>query len=134
MRESGLKLEKGKTKVMVIVENGENLNIEVDGDNSEQVNHLQYLGETIDDQGLQDAEISIGPKVKVFKIKYTAKSSFSAANTGSKQIDKKAISNRYLIFRGVSRRDRMKKCGYSKRATNRVHIKMHRRKEICLRK
>lgn len=43
-----------KTKVMIIGENRENINIEIDGENIN-VNHIQYLGVMIDEKSSQEA-------------------------------------------------------------------------------
>src|SRR5699024_3306636 len=72
LREYGMKLNKNKTKVMIISKERERkeINIKIDNVNIEQVNHFKYLGIQIEDNGGQDMEINnrIEKALKVYHL------------------------------------------------------------------
>lgn len=131
-----MKINKVKTKVMRIAENRENLNIEIDGEKIEQVDHFQYLGVIIDRTGTQEAdinnriqkanklyyamntnfinkkEISKQTKLTVFKTIYRPVLTFGCESwtlTEQQKSKIQAVEMRYLRrVRGVTMKDRMK--------------------------
>lgn len=58
LHESGMKMNRNKTKVMAIGEEPIDMEIKIEGTKLEQVNTFQYLGVTIDDNGTQETDIN----------------------------------------------------------------------------
>ena len=95
LEEYGMKINKDKTKVMMIGEEQEELNIDIEKTKIEQVKTFQYLGVTIDEKGKQDVEINSRIE-KTLKMYYSMNKKF---------IDKKEISRetKMKVFKTIYR-------------------------------
>lgn len=58
LKDSGMTINKNKTKVMVVGDEQEDMKIEIEGSQIEQVRTFQYLGVRINAKGTQEAEIN----------------------------------------------------------------------------
>ncbi|KAI4465121.1 geranylgeranyl pyrophosphate synthase [Holotrichia oblita] len=134
INDNGMRINKSKTKVMMIGENIERMNIEIDKEKIEQVDHFQYLGVIIDETGTNEAdinsriqktnklyyamntkfinkkEISKQTKLKVFNAIYRLVLTFGCESwTLSERQKCKVQAMKYLRrVRGVTKRDRMR--------------------------
>lgn len=57
LEQNGMRISRGKSKVMLVAKEQGRMNIEIDGHNIEQVTHFKYLGTTIDSGGNQERDI-----------------------------------------------------------------------------
>lgn len=97
LKKYSMKINKEKTKVMAVAENGRTIQIQIENDTLEQVRNFQYLGVIIDEEGKQDLEINrrIEQTVKCY---YALNRNFLSR----KQISKKTKINIYKsIYRPI---------------------------------
>lgn len=75
LNRNGMKMNKNKTKVMIIGNNAEEMKIQIESSNIEQVKTFKYLGIEIEENGNQEAEINNRIE-KTLKLYYTMNKKF----------------------------------------------------------
>ena len=136
LERKGMKLNKGKTKVMAVTKEEIHLNIQIEGENIEQVTTFKYLGVNIEQTGSIEleiaeritktnklyyainkgftnrTEISRHTKMKVFKVIYRPILTYGSESWILTQRQKSkitAVEMRYLRrVKGVTRKDRIR--------------------------
>lgn len=95
LKESGMTINKNKTKVMVVGDEEVDMKIEIEGTEIEQVGTFQYLGVKIDGKGTQEAEINQRLE-KATKLYYSMRNKF---------INKKEISRetKLKVYKAIYR-------------------------------
>lgn len=96
MTEMGMKINQNKTKVMVIGENAEdiNINVNMNEERIEQVKYFQYLGTIIDRSGTQEADINNRIE-KTQKLYYAMNTKFISNKEISKETKLKVFKTIY---------------------------------------